>query len=385
MSLMGRVEQLAEHIGPRKSASDAERKAALLIEQQIATLGLQPVVQAFVSAMSPHSPLAVACGAALVALFLLWQPQPAGAAAGAVLASCLVFAVALERASRDNPLRWVVPTARSANVLVRVNRSGAPARAAVLVSASVDSARASILSSTPGGRRFARALPTLLLAALAVLALLSILGIASNAPAIRQLALIPGAVIAACFVILLLAARAPATPGANDNAAGVAVAMDLAERLSREPLAQRDVVIAFVGSGQVRCAGLEALFAQQRPDVATAAHLAIVAPGGQSGQDLGPSIVAGDPALLSIARDVVGRNSDLGAGVATPAEPLCELAVSAQHRVRALALTSLDASGEPPNRWRASDVFANVSEATLRRSAELAMQLVRAFDAEDRA
>jgi hypothetical protein len=117
--------------------------------------------------------------------------------------------------------------------------------------------------------------------------------------------------------------------------------------------------------------------------VSPAAHLAIVAPGGQSGQDLGPSIVAGDPALLSAARDVLNRNPGLGAGVATPAEPLCELAVSAQHRARALALTSLDASGAPPNRWRASDVPANVSEATLQRSAELALQLVRAIDAED--
>jgi hypothetical protein len=376
MSLMDHIAELTDQIGPRGSATEAERKAAQAVAQQLADLGLQTGRQAFVSRTSPYSPLAVACGVALIGLFLFWQAQPVGAAAAAVITLFALSSAALEAAGRDNPLRWVVPTGYSEHILAPINaRRGEPVQS-LLISAALDS---------PRSRRPARMLPPLIVVALAALLILAVIGIGTDARLLRQIALLPGVVILIAFALLLLAARSPVTPGANDNASGVALALALAERLAGQPLERRDVVIAFTGCGQVGGAGLEALLVRGDPPLRPHVHVVAAAVGGQAGHDLGPAIVSHDAALLAAARSVTAQGADLGAVVATPAEMPAELNVSARHGLRAIAVTCLGGDGSPPNAHLMTDTTANINEATLERSTEFAWRLLHALDAEDRA
>jgi hypothetical protein len=61
-------------------------------------------------------------------------------------------------------------------------------------------------------------------------------------------------------------ARSPTVPGANDDATGVAVALDVARALAQEPLEHTRVVIALVGSEESGMGGFHAFLAA-RPDL----------------------------------------------------------------------------------------------------------------------
>jgi hypothetical protein len=391
MSLLGRVQQLSEQIGPRGSATAAEGNAANAVSKYLTDYGLSPEHLPFLSVTSAYSPLAVATGAVLVGLFLFWQPQAVGAAAAAILAIGALIAAALELNSRDNPLRWVVPTGRSENIIARVPARSIDSAAGsanmvpppLLVTAHLDAPRAPLLFSTPGWRRFARALVPLTMGAIAILAVLFVIGIVTDARTLREIALIPGAVVVLAFALLLQAANSPFSPGANDNASGVSVALDLAERLSRQPMTRRKVVLAFTGCGEVGAYGFNALRVTHDSELRGSTHLVVDAVGGQAGRDIGPSIVSGDPRMRRLAEGVIARHPELDVRVADASFTPAELAVSARHGVIALGLSALDSGGAPPNWRRTSDIAADVSEATLGRAAEFAWQLIQALDAED--
>jgi uncharacterized metal-binding protein len=380
------VQELLKGIGPRGSATEGEHNAANVVAEQLVELGLQPERHAFVSATSAYSPLAVAAGAVLVSVFLFWQPQSAAAAAAALLAGATLIAAVLELKSRDNPLRWVVPTGNGASIFARSSGSDAQ-RPAMLVTAHLDTARTPALLRSPGARGFARALIYLTLAATTALVVLYVVGTTSGARALREIALIPAAVVLLAFVLLLQAANSPYSEGANDNASGVAVALALAERVIDQPLANHDVVFAFTGCAEVGGYGLNALLkgplATQRP----AAHVIVDAVAGQSGQALGPTVDgrAANARLIAVADGVIARCPELNARAARAAVAPPELSLSARRGVPALALSALAADGLPPN-WRSqTDTTANVDPVTLERAAEFAWQLLRALDAEDRA
>lgn len=118
-------------------------------------------------------------------------------------------------------------------------------------------------------------------------------------------------------------ARSPTVPGANDDATGVAAALDLARALARNPLEHTRVVIALVGSEESGMGGFHALLTSR-------------------------------PELLDPRRTFVLGLDTLGCG--TPIVAAAEGAVLT-HRYRDEDLALVDAgaalAGEPaPQRWR---------------------------------
>ena len=69
---------------------------------------------------------------------------------------------------------------------------------------------------------------------------------------------------AAAVALNLDIARSPVVPGANDNATGVAAALDLARALAAEPLEHTEVLVALVGSEESGMGGFHAFLADAR-------------------------------------------------------------------------------------------------------------------------
>lgn len=395
MSLLGFIKHLSEDIGPRGSTTENEHKALDFVQAGLSELGLQPQRQSFLSATSAYSPFAVGAGMMLIALLLFWQMQPVGAAAATLLGVTVSIATVMELSLRSNFLRWVIPTDRSHNVWAvipaRGNASRPPILPPILITAHVDTNRTPWLFRTPGWRRiFHTLIPMGMICTFALVGLFA-LGIASPARNLREIALIPGVVILIIFLLMLQAANSSFTPGANDNASGVAVAMKLAGELARQPLDNRDVIVAFTGCEEVGGYGADALMTSMHDRLRGAIHLVIDHVGGLAGRDLGPSVIRSerflmrypsDPKLLTIAEGIMRQRPELRARAEDFNRSYSELTTGARHGLRTVGLFVLDDDGSLPNWHVSGDVAGALSETTLERSFEFAQLLVRAVDAE---
>jgi hypothetical protein len=377
MSLLGTVEHLAGAIGPRASATPAEQQAADWVTAELAAFGHAPQQQTFVSETSQYWPLIFAAGATLLSVFFFWQTQPVGAGAAAVLAGVALVLLLLHLRGRSTLLRWLTPNNDSRNVVVTMPAS-APSQPPILITANLDSPRA-----TPGASR-----PVLLLtlAGMGALVALALLGIPNNAIVLRQIALIPAAIALVLLVQMILAQRAPFTAGANGNASGVAVALDLAGRLAQQPTTRRNVIIAFTGCGEVHAAGLEALLKARAAELQGAVHLAISHADGSGAlalirREAFTATVESDPRLVALGEKVAKA-----CGIEAPARDFTlahgEMSAGVQHGLRSMGLMRLDSAGVPAN-WRsAGDMPSALDEAPLQQTADFAWQLVQAIDTE---
>ncbi len=395
MSLLEHIQHLAETIGPRGSTTETEAKAADYIESHLSGIGFTPNRQQFLSATSAYSPYIVATGGALISFFLFWQPQPVGAAGAFVITLVVILSVLRELSFQTNPLRWVVPTEFSQNVSVNIPR--VPGRDAalppVLITTHMDSHRTPLLFSSPTWRRVFHMLMPIGLGCIVVLLVLFLIGIVSDARILRQIALVPGVVILALFVLLVQATRSPFSPGANDNASGVAVVLELAERLRANPLNKRDIVLAFTGCEEVGGYGIEAFIQAHKSHLNNAIHLVIDHVGGTASIDNeGPCVirsekffrrVESDPALVALAGDVIRAQPDLHARSQHFDLAYSELTIGAKHDLRVIGIMGLSRTGTLPNWHVPGDVVANINEHTLQRAADFSWQLLRAIDEKD--
>lgn len=395
MSLLEHIRHLCEDIGPRGSATEGEAKAADYVQRCLGELGLQPERHAVLSATSAYAPYILVTGATLLGAFLFWQPQPVGAAAAFVLAATALGITLLELTFKDNLLRWVIPTGWSQNILATVPATAQDEkRPPILITAHLDTHRTPLLFSSPAWRRVFRVIMPAGLGCMAALVVIFAIGIFSPARTLRELALAPSAVVAAIFLLMIQAAASPFTRGANDNASGVAVALDLAAKLVQHPLQHRDVIVAFTACEEVGAYGAEALIRAQRHKLRGAIHLVIDHVGGLPGRNFGPTVVrsekflrrvACDPHLVQMAQRIADARPDLCAMVRDFDLAYSELSIGAKYGLRTLGLIGLTPEGDLPNWHTSADVIGNLNEATLERTAEFAWHLLQAIDAEDAA
>ncbi len=392
MSLLEHIQYLAETIGPRGSTTENEAKATDYIESYLSGIGFIPNRQRFLSATSAYSPYIVATGGALISLFLFWQPQPVGAAGAFVITLVVILSVLRELSFQTNPLRWVVPTEFSQNVSVNIPGRDA-ALPFVLITTHVDSHRTPLLFSSQMWRRVFHMLMPIGLGCIVVLLVLFLIGIVSDARILRQIALVPGAVVLALFALLIQATRSPFSPGANDNASGVAVALHLAERLRANPLSKRDIVLAFTGCEEVGGYGIEAFIQAHKSQLNNAIHLVIDHVGGSANIDNeGPCVirsekffkrVESDPELVALADDVIRMQPDLHARSQHFDLAYSELTIGAKYGLRVIGIMGLTRADTLPNWHVPSDVVANINEHTLQHAADFSWHLLRAIDEKD--
>ncbi len=355
MKLLEQYRHFADGAGERLSASDEEGAAADYIAATLSADGLDPQQQTFMSAASAYAPAALFAGVALLSVFLFWQPQPVGAAAATLLTATALVSLLLEMQYRSNPLRWMLPIEESRNVFVRIPPAATgdvngSARKTIVISTHLDAQRHPAVFNVIGGRS---AIPALLRAgqiAAAILLVLFVAGIVTPVIILRQIALLPGAVMLAIFILMLLAQRAPVVKGQGDNAGGLAVLLDTAAGLHSAPLAGHDALILFTGASEAGAYGMQAFLNAHRAELAGASHILLTAMGAAgtipavAGREIAYTGVAGDPALVSLAGGLAAAHPDLGA---TRIERLAahgELNVSIRHGLHALSLTSAPGS-----------------------------------------
>ncbi len=248
---------------------------------------------------------------------------------GALLA--LAAAVSLERdASGRSPWRRrVLGGGRGANAVARVPAAGRRCATIVLV-AHLDAARtglawspAVVQAGAARHLRTRRVEPVMGLQAAGLLAAAAVALLPRRARVRRALAAVAALTNGAAVALNLDIAHSPTVPGANDNATGVAAALELTRLVAAAPLEHTELIVALVGCEESGMGGFHAFLH------ARAAQL--------------------DPATTF----VLGLDT-LGSG--TPILAQAEGAVLT-HRYRERDLQRVDAgaalAGEPvPQRWR---------------------------------
>jgi len=406
---------VSEKMAERGSASEAEEHVAQLVAAELKAMGLTPQQQNFLGLTSAYAPYILATGLALLSLFLFWHLRDAQAMALAalLLLGVVIAALFYELTLRDNPLRWWLSAEYSQNVFVHFpsvsSMSGEQAaalskrHAPILITTHLDTHRTPWFFSTPTGLRFFRLMLPLGLISLVALWVLYLVGFVTSLEALRWIALVPGAFVLLIFALLIQAARSPFSPGANDNASGIAAGLELAAQLAQSPLQHHEVHLVFTGGGEAGGSGADAFIREHlhaREHVHAGAtrpiHLVInriAGPGTQPTvlqSETLLQLAASATGLLQLAQQVQAAHPEFQAQMRRVSATYSELSLGARHGLRPLAFTALPASNAAddasvPHWHQPSDTVANCDIDVAARTTALIWGVLQAIDLTDAA
>jgi hypothetical protein len=182
--------------------------------------------------------------------------------AGALLLGALfnglgLWAMLAETEFASSWTHWILPKLKSQNVTARIPPSG-PVKARVVLCAHIDSHRTPVFYSSNTLLLLFSALIALTFLSMLVGLLGFGLGVLLGWQWVRWLGLLIGVVQIIALGICLQADFTPYSPGANDNASGVAVSLALAGHLQENPLAHTEVCLALTGCEEVGAHGMAA-------------------------------------------------------------------------------------------------------------------------------
>jgi hypothetical protein len=379
------VRALAGDIGPRGTGTPAEAAAREFVADRLDALGLTAERQAFRTVPSQNAfPLAIGTlGLVATAVYAFGAPLARWAAAVLALATAPLLWHTIRTSGRL--LQPLLPRVASGNVLVRIAPRG-PLRRRAVVLAHLDTNRCR-LAWQAGAARHLEALAWLTLGGLALLGLLCLAGALLGGPRWVAWALLPPvAYVAGTVITLVRDDRTPYSPGALDNAGSVAVALELAARLARRPLAATEVWVVFTGAEETDHAGLYALLREHRTELRTADFVGLE---GLGGGDLVYLTRQGlcaryepDARLAALAAAVAGRHPQLGVRAARVAME-DEVGTLRRGGYRALCVAGIDPATNTLAHWhRADDTPDKVSGEALERAVAYLAALLESLDAE---
>jgi len=378
--LMEHVRALAETIGPRPPASEAEGLAAAYVAEQLRALGIEPVrEQAFTSSIPIGRTALMLTALMSLGLVAGRGSRMAKLAGGAAVASC---AYALYRLLRGTPLPLtdLFQAQESRNLIAHippVKRS----RQFLFLTANLDSDRAR-MTHIEGVPLLRRAAGT------GLIGLGALAGLSMITDSLIGKRTANGIQTATAFLSVISAAllgydeMQPPVAGANGNASGVAVLLGLAEALIEKPLEHTEVVLLFTGAQEASASGLNAYLTQFAPprsdtwwvdvEMVGAGELAYVAEGGVSlFTTYHPS-----PRITALAHEIAVERPELGVTPQTldlmgGALPL----VNAGYE--AIAVTGYQASGSAAS---SPDSVEGVNADIMARAQTYIGALMRAID-----
>lgn len=172
----------------------------------------------------------------------------------------------------NSPLRPFLPKVTSGNVVARVPPRDAIEHRAVLL-AHLDTNRCRLAWRSQAARHL-EPLTFLTLGVLASMGLLTLAGALGGGPHwVTRILILPAGYVMGTIGTLWLDDRTLFTPGAHDNAASVAVALEVGARLADRGLEHTETWLAFTGAGETVQAGLYALLKHHRPELADATFI----------------------------------------------------------------------------------------------------------------
>jgi len=257
--MLEHIRYLSVSVGGRGSCTAAERQAAQYAVDQMEAMGVQDAhLEFYQGSPSTYRPYMLAFGAAFLGSLVAWLGERrAGLALAALLNILGLVGMLAETDFAPNWMRLLLPRATSQNAVGVIPAAMQPRRRVVLC-AHVDSHRTPIFYSTPTWRRFFQLLVSTAYLNMAVGGAFFAVGALLGVTWVRWLGLII-ALVQLCAVLLCLHADfTPFSPGANDNASGVGVILEIARRLVRQPLDHTEVWLAFTGCEETGASGMSA-------------------------------------------------------------------------------------------------------------------------------
>jgi hypothetical protein len=387
MSVIDHIQHLSVRIGPRGSTTREETQAAQYAANTLLAAGLNPTIEPFGSARSAWYPYVLFCALALAGELLFWFAGGWGAAGALVLTVIALVSVLLELAFRPNPLRWLLPAGLSQNTWVRVLPSD-EVRERVVLLGHLDSHRTPMVFSTERWLKiFGLLVPGALVCSL-ILALIFGIGTVAPTLTLKWISLPFALVLLAVLGVTLQADLTPYTAGANDNASGAAVVLDLAMRLKAQPLAHTAVWAVLSGCEEVGCYGAEAFARGHKWELGRPVWITVDTVGGLGAgcayltQEAFLLTSKSDPELLELAERVATRHPEFDAYAHRFKGAYTEGAIGAKHGFRVLTLVGHRRDGVLPEWHRPTDVMENVDPETVQRTELFLWELLQELDRE---
>jgi hypothetical protein len=256
---MEHIRYLAGTVGGRGSCTEGERQAGAYIYSQLHALGLEEInVESFKAIPSTYSPYALALATALTgSLVVLIFGNQGTPIIASILNTLGLLGMLAETEFTFNWTHWFLGKAKSQNIVGKVSPQGA-VRKRVVLCAHVDSHRTPIFYSSNFWYAAFSTLVGLAFLSMLVGAVFFGLGTLLDWNWMRWLSAVILPIQAFALILCLQADFTPYSPGANDNASGVAAGLALARRISEQPLSQTEVHLAFTGCEEVGDYGIAA-------------------------------------------------------------------------------------------------------------------------------
>jgi len=274
-TLLDDVCYLAGTIGPRGTGTSAEVAAADYVTMRLAELGLAPKKYSFRCVPSQNAfPIAISL-MALLAVVL----YPLGAAITRWLAVILSLGAGWAlwqtiRSAPCNPLIILLPKVSSQNVEARIPPKG-DARHKAVILAHLDTNRCRLVWQSLSVRNI-QPLTWLTLAVPFCIGGLYLVGTLFGGIVWLWWLSLPLALYEVGEIVTLIRDdRTPFSPGAHDNAASVAVALEVAARISASPLQDTEVWFVFDGAEETDHAGTLDLLRRHGDDLREASFLGL--------------------------------------------------------------------------------------------------------------
>jgi Peptidase family M28 len=383
---LGVIELLATGIGPRRPCSEAEKRAGGALVDWLRERGVEARTEEFNGYASFGYPYGLLFGASLAGGLLQRAPRAAPRRIGAALAALSAAIASAEGDLRWTPLSDALSTQSSVNVVGHLPSAG-PTRRRVCLCAHLDTTRSGALFHPAVVPHLAKLLQIPAASAL-VLAAGPLVMRVPGGRALHAVAL-AGMAIASAFVAER-ELRGVDVPGANDNASGCAVAMQLAAECAAAPLDHIEVDVLITSCEEAGMLGAQAYARRHALRAAETMFLNFDTVGGDVPLTYilrEGSTTMNRPAserLVRLLEGIAQRRPDLGLVPArtTPGLPTDATPMRARGW-EAVTLLAQDGNRIPNYHWP-SDTYENVEPQTVGQALEAGRELLAALDTEVR-
>jgi len=385
MSTKDHIQHLAEAIGPRGSTRRGEREAAQYVTQVLLDAGMKPEVETFRSARSAYHPYVLFSGLYLVSELCYLYGGRWGAVVAITLSLLGLLSILLELSFRSNPFRWLIPKGGSQNVWVTIEPQG-KVRQKVVLLGHLDSHRTPLIFSSKRWLKFFGYLVPLGLGSSILLILLFGVSLI-NEDWIWQVISIPFASLyLIIFILMVQADLTPYSPGANDNASGVALVLDIAVKLNKTPLVHTEVWGVLTGCEEVACYGADTFLKSHLDDLDEAIWLTVDSVGTRHGD---PTYTVSetfllttqsDPALVERAQQIAQDHAELKVKPHSFRGAYSEGAIGGKYNLRVLSFGSTSRDGRVPEWHRMTDVVEEIDMDVVERCERFTWEILKSID-----
>ncbi|MEJ2753797.1 MAG: M28 family peptidase, partial [Chloroflexota bacterium] len=253
-------------IGARGSGTAEEEEAAGYVRSVLDGLNIAYEEQPFRSAASAWRPFAVMLGLAVLATLLAPLFLPASSLLAAFLLALSMWLTIRESLLQDTILRRLLPPVNSRNVSGRLPSEGEPLERIVLV-AHLDTHRTPYFHRSRK-RQHWFGFMIFFAETGTVINILLYLALSISGEVWLWWASLPFALLHLLMALVCAAVeRTPYSPGANDNAAAVGTALQVARELRDGPLVNTDLWFLFSGCEEVGAYGVREFLKEYSPAI----------------------------------------------------------------------------------------------------------------------